>query len=87
MKILIAVICLANFACTSKPVYKPVPYEVTKIVYCAGEVEVVEYEGFKIKKTDNVQDKVKKLLIERQQRIKVESQLRAELIGCQKPKE
>lgn len=74
-------------ACTTERiVYREVPYEVEKIVYCAGNVEHAEYEVSKMKQSDSASLKVNILLIERQQRINTEGELRAELSACQVPK-
>lgn len=85
MKTLLILVLLLSACTTDRIVYRDVPYEVQKVVYCAEDVEEVEYETSNMKKSDSTSLKVNLLLVERQQRIKVESKLRAELRGCQDP--
>jgi hypothetical protein len=86
MKALICALSVFCLACSNTPdiQYRDVPYIVEKVIYCAKDVSYVDYETTKIKKADSPERKVQALLIERQQRIIVETQLRTELAGCQK---
>lgn len=86
MKILACFFCFYLLACSHNPnvQYREVPYTVEKIVYCAKDIPIVQYETSKLKRENSVESKVRSLLIERQQRIIIEAQLRAELTGCQK---
>lgn len=86
MKIILLLICSLFVGCSNVP-KKEIEYRTVahkELVYCTSDVPLVHYESLNIKKDDKVQEKVRKLLIDRQQRIQVEEKLRAELKGCTK---